>query len=164
MVGVMHASPTPAEEVTRAAMRRAAALAARDEAALRLLMHPDLRWTTFRGEVLGYEAYIIGNTRGDLRWRSQRLEDVDVTVVADTGILTAAVTDEVSRDGRDRAFRLRLSQTWVRTPQGWRCLAGHASRPDQPKNSRRTGSRASGWWRTPWSWPSSDRNRPSATA
>ena len=115
--------------MARAAVRRAAALAALDEAALRLLMHPDLRWTTFRGEVLGYEAYISGNTRGDLRWRAQRLEDVKVVVVADTGILTAAVTDEISRDGRDRAFRLRLTQTWVRTPQGWRCLAGHASLP-----------------------------------
>jgi ketosteroid isomerase-like protein len=125
----MHVSLTPEEEVARAAVRRAAALAAGDEAALRLLMHPDLWWTTFRGEVLGYEAYIAGNTRGDLRWRAQRLEDVKVAVVADTGILTAAVTDEVSRDGCDHAFRLRLTQTWVRTPQGWRCLAGHASLP-----------------------------------
>jgi hypothetical protein len=24
---------------------------------------------------------------------------------------------------------LRLTQTWVRTPEGWRCLAGHASLP-----------------------------------
>jgi hypothetical protein len=125
----MHTSLTPEEEVAGAAVRRAAALADRDEAALRMLMHPALQWTTFRGEVLGYEAYIVGNTRGDLRWRSQRLEDVKVTVVAGTAVLTAAVNDEVSRDGRDQSFRLRLTQTWVRTPQGWRCLAGHASQP-----------------------------------
>jgi len=41
----------------------------------------------------------------------------------------AAVTDEVTRDGRDLAFQLRLTQMWVRTAGGWRCLAGHASRP-----------------------------------
>jgi Domain of unknown function (DUF4440) len=119
----------PEEEVTQAARRRAAALAAGDEAALRLLMHPGLRWTTFRGEVLGYEEYIAGNTRGELRWRSQRLSDVAVTVVGDAAVLTAAVTDEVTREGRDMAFELRLTQTWVRTAGGWRCLAGHASRP-----------------------------------
>jgi hypothetical protein len=118
----------PEEEVTQAALRRAAALAAGDEAALRLIMHPALRWTTFRGEVLGYEDYIAGNTRG-LRWRSQRLSDVTVTVVGDAAVLTAAVTDEVTRDGHDLAFQLCLTQTWVRTPDGWRCLAGHASRP-----------------------------------
>ncbi len=112
-----------------AALRRAAALAAGDEAALRLLMHPGLRWTTFRGEVLGYEDYIAGNVRGNLRWRAQRLEDVTVVAAGDTAVLTAAVTDEVSVAGREREFRLRLTQTWVRTPDGWRCLAGHASLP-----------------------------------
>ena len=117
------------EEVIQAAQRRATALAAGDEAALRALMHPSLRWTTFRGEVLGYEDYIAGNTRADLRWRSQRLADIAVTVVGDAAVLTAAVTDEVTRDGGDLAFQLRLTQMWVRTDGGWRCLAGHASRP-----------------------------------
>jgi Domain of unknown function (DUF4440) len=118
-----------ADEVTVAALRRAAALADRDEAALRLLMHPDLQWTSFRGEVLGYEEYITGNTRGDLRWRSQRLAGVKVAVVGETAVLTATVTDEVTRDGRDLAFDVSLTQVWVNTPEGWRCLAGHASRP-----------------------------------
>ena len=115
--------------MTAAAVRRAAALAAGDEAALRLLMHPGLQWTSFQGEVLGYEDYITGNTRGGLRWRSQRLEGMTVVVAGDTAVLTAAVTDEVTRDGREQTFRLRLTQTWVRTLEGWRCLAGHASRP-----------------------------------
>ena len=122
-------SASPEEEVIAAAGRRAAALAAGDEAALRLLMHPRLQWTNFRGEVLGYEEYITGNTRGNLRWRSQRLDGVTVAVDGDTAVLTAAVTDEVTRNGREESFRLRLTQTWVRTPAGWRCLAGHASEP-----------------------------------
>jgi hypothetical protein len=117
------------EQVLAAALRRAEALAAGDEAALRLLMHPSLQWTTLRGDVLGYEDYIIGNTRGSLRWRAQRLADIRVTVAGDTAVLTAAVTDEVSREGNDRILRLRLTQAWIRTLEGWRCLAGHASLP-----------------------------------
>ncbi len=121
---------TPAsDEVAGAALRRAAALAAGDEAALRLLMHPGLQWTTFQGEVLGYAEYIARNTRGDLRWRSQRLDGITVVVAGDTAVLTSLVTDEVSQDGQDQSFQLRLTQTWVRTPEGWRCLAGHASLP-----------------------------------
>jgi ketosteroid isomerase-like protein len=115
------------QNVIDAAVRRAAALAAGDEAELRRLMHPDLQWTTFNGSVLSYEQYIAGNTRGELRWRAQRLDDVRVAVVGDTAVLTARVTDEVRRDGRDQVFTLRLTQTWVRTGEGWRCLAGHAS-------------------------------------
>ena len=120
---------SPEEEVTGAALRRAAALADGDEKTLRLLMHPALQWTTFRGEVLGYEDYIAANTGTVLRWRAQRLADVKVTVAGDTAVLTATVTDEVTRDGHDRCFELRLTQTWVRTPGGWRCLSGHASLP-----------------------------------
>lgn len=115
-----------------AALRRAAALGAGDEAALRLLMHPGLQWTTFRGQVLGYEDYIAGNTRGTLRWRLQRLEGITVVVAGDTAVLTAAVTDEVFVEGHEQAFRLRATQTWVRTTEGWRCLAGHASFPAPP--------------------------------
>lgn len=124
--------PAPAgsaveREVTAAASRRGAALAAADAATLRELMHPDLQWTTFLGEVLDCEDYIAGNIGGDLRWRAQRLDDVKVVVVGDTAVLTALVTDEVTRNDQDLSFRLRLTQTWVRTPEGWRCLSGHAS-------------------------------------
>jgi ketosteroid isomerase-like protein len=117
------------QSVIDAALRRASALAARDEAELRRLMHPGLQWTTFKGNVLSYEEYIAGNSRGELRWRAQRLDDIRVAVVGDTAVLTSCVTDEVSRDGHDQVFTLRLTQTWVRTSEGWRCLAGHAGSP-----------------------------------
>jgi ketosteroid isomerase-like protein len=122
-------SRSPERDVVLAAQRRAAALAAGDEAALRLLMHPDLQWTTYHGNVLDYEQYIEGNIRGNLLWHAQRLDDVRVVVVRDTAVLTAWVTDQVRRDGREQVLTLRLTQTWVRTDEGWRCLAGHASSP-----------------------------------
>ncbi len=128
-IGTMRHNRSAEREVIDAALRRAAALAGRDEVALRRLTHPDLQWTTYRGNVLGYQEYIEGNTRGSLLWHAQRLAGVQVAVVGDTAVLTGWVTDEVRSDGRDQAFTLRLTQTWVRTGQGWRCLAGHASTP-----------------------------------
>ena len=113
-VGFVPCGSSPQQEVTEAARWRAAALAAQDEAELRVLMHPDLQWTSFRGEVLDYEAYIAGNIRGDMQWRSQRLEGIRAAVAGDTAVLTAAVSDEVSRGGRDQSFRLLLTLTWVR--------------------------------------------------
>jgi ketosteroid isomerase-like protein len=115
------------QQVRHAAELRARALAAGDEDALRLLMHPDLKWTTHRGDVLSYDSYIDGNIHGDIRWHSQRLDDVRVAVVGDAAVLTALVTDEVHKDGRDQTLTLRLTQTWIRTEGAWRCLAGHAS-------------------------------------
>jgi ketosteroid isomerase-like protein len=112
--------------VLDAAQRRADALVAADAAKLRLLMHPDLRWTTHRGDVLDRESYIDGNTNGTLRWLSQRLEDPDVVLVGDAAILTAVVVDIVERDGSQQQFRMRLTQAWVRHGSDWVCLAGHA--------------------------------------
>jgi ketosteroid isomerase-like protein len=122
-------SNTAKAEVLDAAQRRAEALVAADEDALRQLMHPDLQWTTLRGDVLGYEEYIAGNIGGPLRWRGQHLQEVQVALVGEAAVLTALVHDEVHRDGRDQTFSLRLTQAWVHTAEGWRCLAGHASVP-----------------------------------
>jgi ketosteroid isomerase-like protein len=114
------------QEILEAAKRRAAALVERDAAALLALHHPDLRWTTHRGDVLDRESYVRGNTEGELRWIEQGLEDAVVVIECDTAVLTGVVVDEVERDGRRETFRLRLTQTWVRAGEGWVVLAGHA--------------------------------------
>jgi hypothetical protein len=118
-----------AEAVVAAARARAAALVAGDEVRLRALHHPQLRWTTYRGEVLDRERYLAGNRPGPLRWVSQTLTGVEVQVVGRVAVLTAAVVDVVERDGTPQTFELRLTQTWVRDRRGWRCLSAHASRP-----------------------------------
>lgn len=113
-------------EVLDAAERRARALAERDAATLLALHHPALRWTTHRGEVLDRDSYVRGNTAGELRWIEQRLEGPVVVVEGDTAVLTGVAVDEVEHDDGRETFRLRLTQTWVRTGDGWVVLAGHA--------------------------------------
>ena len=114
------------DKVLFAAQRRSRALVARDAEALRELHHPDLRWTTHRGDVRDLDAYVRGNTESDLVWRDQRLTDADVLVVGDTAVLTAAVHDEFERKGEAGTHTLRLTLTWVREDGVWRVLAGHA--------------------------------------
>lgn len=125
------------EDVLLAATRRAEALASADTHALRSLMHPRLRWTTFRGDVLDRESYIDGNTGTRLRWHGQRLVEPEVVVLDNTAVLTAVVVDEVESEHGRETFRLRLTQTWVRHDGCWVCLSGHAGprlddAPDRP--------------------------------
>ena len=115
-----------AADVLAAARRRALALVERDAVALSELHHPDLRWTTFRGTVLDRDGYVRGNTESDLVWLAQTLEGAEVVVEGDTAVLTAIVHDDVERRGARETFSLRLTQTWIRSGGGWRCLAGHA--------------------------------------
>jgi hypothetical protein len=44
-------------------------------------------------------------------------------------VLVAVVVDEVEREGERVTNRLRLTQTWVQSDDGWVCLAGHAGPP-----------------------------------
>jgi ketosteroid isomerase-like protein len=115
--------------ILEAAQDRAEALVAGDPARLDELLHPELSWTTFRGEVKSRSAYVAGNTDGSLNWLSQRLEEPAITVIGDTAVLTAVVVDRVERDGQRETYRLRMTQTWIREHGRWRCLAGHAGPP-----------------------------------
>ena len=114
------------EAVIATAEARARALSNGDKVALRQLLHPAMRWTTHKGEVLDRETYISGNTEQSLVWRSQRLRDPEVTVEGDTAILTCIVEDEVEISSEPEIHIMRLTQTWVRMADGWSLLAGHA--------------------------------------
>ncbi|WP_309650263.1 nuclear transport factor 2 family protein [Nocardioides sp.] len=117
----------PEREVIEAALARAAALAVGDAEHLTALLHPDFRWTSHVGETYDREAYVRRNTGGHTVWRSQELVDPAVVVVGDTAVLHAHVTDVVlTADGEPAAFRMPMTQTWVREDGTWRCLAGHA--------------------------------------
>lgn len=125
----MYVPPVSEEAaVLAAAERRAKALVDHDGDALRELLHPWFRWTTFSGEVMDRDSYIASNTGpGVLHWREQRLESPEVAVVGETAMLTGTVVDEVQRGDTIELFRLRLTQVWVRSADGvWLCLGGHA--------------------------------------
>jgi ketosteroid isomerase-like protein len=114
-------------EVLDAARRRADALGAGDAESLLGLLHEDFIWTTHRGDTFDRAAYVERNTQGQTVWRSQRLDHPVVTVVGNTAVLHAEVMDIVDdRDGQPESFRMPMTQVWVRTDEGWTCLAGHA--------------------------------------
>jgi ketosteroid isomerase-like protein len=113
------------DDVLAAARRRAEALSSGDPDELRRWLHEGFVWTSHRGEVFDRAAYLEANARR-VRWVSQDLVDPQVTVVGDTAIVVAAVHDVVERDGEPLAFAMRLTQTWIRSADGWQCLSGHA--------------------------------------
>ena len=56
---------------------------------------------------------------------------MEVTVVGDTAVLHAEVTDVVDADGEPVTYRMPMTQVWVRQDAVWLCLAGHAG-PSRP--------------------------------
>ena len=115
-----------AEQVRETAIARAAALAAGDEARLDELLHADFRWTSHTGEDLDRAAYIESNTGGRTVWQKQCLGDPTVVVVGDAAVLRTVVTDTIDTAIGSQTHQMPMTQFWVRTVLGWKCLAGHA--------------------------------------
>ena len=101
------------------------ALVHADTDALRGLLGPDFRAVDGEDE-LGREAYIKASTRGYRRWRRLELEDPVVTVVGDTAVLFATMTRQREGTPPNECIRRRVTQTWARDVDGWRCLTGYA--------------------------------------
>ena len=124
-----------AAEILEAAERRSAALVARDPELLRELHHPNLRWTTHRGDVRDRDAYIAGNTAGELVWRAQRLVSHEIVVAGDTAVLVGVVHDEFERAGERGGHDMHLTLVWLRSGGEWVALAAHAGPPAAPVRS-----------------------------
>jgi ketosteroid isomerase-like protein len=117
------------DAILEATRRRSAALVARDADALRALHHPGFRFTTPRGDVRDRDAYVAGNTEGDLVWRDQHLVEHDVVVAGDAAVLTGVVHDAFERAGEPGAHDMRITLVWVRHDGDWVVLAAHAGPP-----------------------------------
>jgi hypothetical protein len=113
-------------EVLDAAQQRADALASGDPEVLREMLHPRFRWVSHTGERFDRDSYVRSNTGGTHRWASQQLSEVDVVVHPQTAVLRCQVVDEVDRGEGVEAFRMPMTQVWVRYDDRWVCLAGHA--------------------------------------
>jgi hypothetical protein len=116
----------PVQQVLRAAGERAGALAGADSGRLTQLLHEDFRWTSHVGESYSRDVYVRRNTEGHTTWVSQDLGAAHVVVDGDTAVLQTVVTDVILVEGDEVAFRMPVTQVWVRRHDAWTCLAGHA--------------------------------------
>ena len=134
--GAAHAGP--AEDIrTVAALDTAyqAAVERNDAEAMAAILHEDMILVLGDGSV---------HTREDLlNWaRTRRLvyehqvEDAGTQTVRlfgeNAAIVTARLYIKAVRAGQEIEFRLWFSDTYVRTPQGWRYAFGQASMPQPP--------------------------------
>jgi len=115
-----------AEDVRRAALDRATALADGDRDRLRAQLHADFRWTSHTGEQFDRETYVLSNTGEQNRWSHQELVDVEVVVHRESAVLRCLVVDTVDGGAGAKERRMPMTQVWVREGIGWVCLAGHA--------------------------------------
>jgi ketosteroid isomerase-like protein len=140
MAGAAHADP--AEDIrTIASLDTAyqAAVERNDADAMAAILHEDMILVLGNGSV---------HTRDDLlKWARTRyivyerqVEDAGTQTVRlygeHTAVVTARLYIKAVREGEPMEFRLWFSDTYVRTPKGWRYVFGQASTP-LPDDARR---------------------------
>jgi hypothetical protein len=122
------------ETVLEAIRRRSDALVTKDTDVLLALHHPGFVYVNASGDVMDREEYLDRYVRADdVRWVSQTVTDPRVTEAGGTAVVTFLVHDVARAGAYELDATFRSTQTWIRSDEGWRCLAGHTSEPSSPR-------------------------------
>jgi ketosteroid isomerase-like protein len=99
-----------------------------DVATMNRILADDFILITGRGKTFT-KADLLQEARGTIRYERQEELEQSVRVWGDTAVVTALLWAKGTEDGKPFEYRLWFSDTYVRTPGGWRYVLGQASLP-----------------------------------
>lgn len=129
----------------RAVEELRAAMVAGDRAALERLLHDQLRYLHSSGQTQT-RANLLSDLAGKKFFASLIFPEASIVPVDCTGIANLTV-DQVKNlpDGKTRASRIKVLQTWTKTPSGWKLLGRMSAIISSPiMQPCRTGTAPSG--------------------
>ncbi|MGH8079630.1 MAG: nuclear transport factor 2 family protein [Lysobacter sp.] len=115
-------------------IRYQAAVKANDAATMTAILHDDFVLISGRGQVSDKAALLKEAREARTVYQQQDASERRVRVWGDTGVVTARLWLKGRTDGQAFDYRLWYSDTYTRTPHGWRYALGQASLrlPDAP--------------------------------
>ncbi len=106
-----------------------AAVEKNDAATMDRILADDFVLVTGSGKTYT-KADLLNEARsGRTAYERQSDSEQTVRVWGDTAVVTARLSSKGMRDGKPFEHTLWFSDTYVRTPTGWRCVFGQASLP-----------------------------------
>ncbi|HEY2797852.1 MAG TPA: nuclear transport factor 2 family protein [Thermoanaerobaculia bacterium] len=129
------ARPSPAED--RKAMREIAALDAEYQAAVKRndvatmdrILADDFVLVTGRGKTYTKKDLLDEARGGRMVYERQEDSQQAVRVWGDTAVITALLWEKGTNAGKPFDYKVWFSDTYVRTPKGWRYVFGQSSLP-----------------------------------
>jgi ketosteroid isomerase-like protein len=93
------------------------------------ILADDFALVTGAGKVFN-KADLLEEARGDrMVYEVQRDAEQTVRVWGDTAVITALLSSKGTNDGKPFEYQLWFSDTYLRTPSGWRYVFAQASLP-----------------------------------
>lgn len=105
-----------------------------DVAMMDCILTDDMVLVTGRGRIFTKEDLLEEARSGRLRYEHQEELEQSVRVWGQTAVVTALLWASGTDDGKPFDYKLWFSDTYVRTPAGWRYAFGQSSIP-LPKES-----------------------------
>jgi ketosteroid isomerase-like protein len=99
-----------------------------DAKAMDRFLADDFVLVTGRGQAFT-KADLLKETRGNTVYEHQEETNQVVRVWGDTAVVTALLWAKGTEDGKPFDYKLWFSDTYIRTPAGWRYVFGQASLP-----------------------------------
>jgi len=128
----LNASPEEDAKVVAALdTKYQAAVKANDSAAMEQILADDFALVTGRGKVYSKADLIDSARKKEVTYERQDEEPgtQKVRVWEDTVVVTALLWIKSTQEGKPADYKLWFSDTYVRTPTGWRYVFGQASLP-----------------------------------
>ena len=132
VTGKLNASPEQdAKNVAALDTKYQAAVKANDAATMAQILADDFALVTGRGKVYGKADLIDSARKKEVTYERQDEEPgtQKVRVWGDTAVVTALLWIKSVRGDKPADYKLWFSDTYVRTPAGWRYVFGQASLP-----------------------------------
>jgi ketosteroid isomerase-like protein len=106
-----------------------AAVKANDAAIMDRILADDFVLVTGTGKTYSKADLLQSARKKEVQWEHQEDREQTVRVWGDTAVVTAKLWEKGSQGGREFDYTLWFSDTYVRTPKGWRYVFGQASLP-----------------------------------
>jgi ketosteroid isomerase-like protein len=104
-----------------------AAVERNDAVAMDRILADDFVLIGGKGKVYTKEDLLAEARRGNVVYEYQRDREQTVRLWGDTAVITALLEAKGTEDGQPFDYTLWFSDTYVRTPAGWRYVLGQAS-------------------------------------
>lgn len=124
--------PSPAEDratVTALDVEFQAAVKRNDAATMDSILADDFILVTGRGTIYDKQDLLREAREQTTTYERQDVEARTVRVWGDTAVVTALLWVKGVRNGQPIDYRLWYSDSYTRTPEGWRYVLGQASLP-----------------------------------
>jgi ketosteroid isomerase-like protein len=106
-----------------------AAVKANDAAAMEKILADDFVLITGRGRTFTKKDLLDDARAGATKYEKQDELEQKVRVWGDTAVVTALLWVKSTTGGRSAEYKLWFSDTYARTPAGWKYVLGQASIP-----------------------------------